>query len=74
MCDRLVAMSKDAEAWLPKGLAKPAQRALARVGIDSLEALAKRTEKDLAALHGLGPNGIATLKAALAAKGLALRA
>lgn len=67
-------MSSGATAWPPKGLAKPAHRALARAGIDSLEALAGRTEKELAALHGLGPNGIAALKAALAAKGLALRA
>lgn len=67
-------MSTDAAAWPPKGLAKPAHRALARAGIDSLEALAARSEKDLAGLHGLGPNGIIALKAALAAKGLALRA
>ena len=67
-------MSKDTVVWPPKGLAKPAHRALARAGIESLEALAARSEKQLAGLHGLGPNGIVALKAALAARGLALRA
>ena len=66
-------MSPDPVIWPPKGLAKPAHRALARAGIDSLEALAARSEAELAALHGLGATGVLALKAALAARGLALR-
>jgi len=56
--------------WPPKGLAKPAHRALAGAGIHSLEELAARREADVAALHGMGPNGVKTLCEALAAKGL----
>jgi predicted Fe-Mo cluster-binding NifX family protein len=52
------------------GLAKPAQRALANAGIKSLAQLAKKTEAEIAALHGMGPNAIATLKRALAANRL----
>ena len=55
---------------LNEGLAKPAQRALANVGIKSLAQLAKRSEAEVAALHGMGPNAIATLKRTLAANGL----
>jgi hypothetical protein len=66
-------MSPEPVTWPPKGLAKPAHRALARAGIDSLETLAARSEAELAALHGLGPNGVLALKTALAAQGLALR-
>jgi hypothetical protein len=59
-----------ADAWPPKGLAKPAHRALAGAGIGSLEELARRREADVAALHGMGPNGVKALREALAAKGL----
>lgn len=58
-------------AWPPKGLSKPAQRALANAGITSLAELARRTEKDVAALHGMGPTGIVVLRAALASEGSA---
>jgi hypothetical protein len=49
----------------------PANRALAEAGIDSLNALATHTEKQVADLHGMGPKGIRILKASLAAHGLA---
>ncbi len=58
---------------LPPKLAKPAQRALAAAGIDSLETLAAWTEADMAALHGIGPNALAKLRDALSAAGLAFR-
>ena len=54
---------------LPDGLAAPARRALATAGISSLEELSRRTEREIAALHGIGGNALATLRAALAASG-----
>lgn len=57
---------------LPK-LAKPAQRALASAGIARLADVARHREVELVALHGMGPSALATLRAALAARGLAFR-
>lgn len=54
---------------LNEGLAKPAQRALANAGIKNLAQLAKKSEAEIATLHGMGPNAIATLKRTLAAVG-----
>ena len=58
---------------LPK-LAAPAQRALAGAKIANLSQLARRTEAEVASLHGMGPNALGTLKDALKAKGLKFRA
>lgn len=55
-------------------LAAPAMRALNGAGITTLPEVAERTEAELRALHGMGPNAIAKLKAALAEHGAALRA
>ena len=55
---------------LPK-LAAPAQRALAGAGISNLKQLSKHTEAEIAKLHGIGPNAITALRAALKSKGLA---
>ena len=55
---------------LPK-LAAPARRALASAGYTDLEQLAAACEKDVAALHGMGPNAMKTLRQALQDKGLA---
>jgi hypothetical protein len=46
-------------------LSKPAHRALENAGILKLKDLAQWTEKDLVALHGIGPSAIPPLKAAL---------
>jgi hypothetical protein len=59
--------------WPPKGLARPAQRALAGAEITTLADLADRAEAEVAALHGMGPNALKTLRAALAERGLAFR-
>jgi hypothetical protein len=59
------------KSWMPAGVAKPAQRALANAGIDSLEDLARFSEAKIAALHGMGPKALGLLKASMAAKGLA---
>lgn len=63
-------MSKAAKpaSDLPK-LAAPAARALAGAGLTSLDKLARVTEAEVAALHGMGPNALGKLKAALKASG-----
>ena len=43
----------------------PARRALERENIITLEDLAKHTEKEILALHGMGPGTIPKLKKAL---------
>jgi hypothetical protein len=57
---------------LPK-LAAPARRALAGAGYTSLEDLARAKESDVKALHGMGPNAMATLRKALQEHGLSFR-
>lgn len=56
---------------LPKGIGKPATRALAAAGYTRLDQLAAASEAELLALHGVGPKAIRVLRPALAAKGLA---
>ena len=58
------------ESDLPAKLSQPAQRALAGAGIKSLKQLTKFSEAEIKKLHGIGPNAINQLQAALAAKGL----
>jgi len=50
----------------PKGVSGPALRAMHHAGVKSLKELAKWTEADLLALHGMGPKAIRVLKRALA--------
>lgn len=54
---------------LPK-LAAPAQRALAGASVKSLAEISRMTEAEVAALHGIGPNAMKTLKDAMNAKKL----
>lgn len=54
-------------------LSRPAHRALAHAGIASFADLAEWSQKDVAALHGIGPRAFPELIAALAARGLAFR-
>lgn len=54
-------------------LAAPARRALAAAGLERLAQVAKRTEAEVADLHGMGPNAVATLKAAMKAAGLTFK-
>lgn len=51
-------------------LAAPARRALENAGIKTIKQLARLTEKELLALHGMGPGSVPKLKAVLAANGL----
>jgi hypothetical protein len=60
-------------AAFPAGIASPALRALSGAGIKSLADLARWSEAELAALHGMGPKALGSLKAALKAQGRALR-
>ncbi|WP_069160755.1 hypothetical protein [Nocardia altamirensis] len=56
------------DTGLPAELGKPAERALAAAGIRHLDDLTTWTERDLAALHGVGPTAVTKLRAALAAR------
>ena len=58
------------ESNLPKGLSAPAQRALAGAGLWRLEQLSEISEAELKRLHGIGPNAVGQLRAALEANGL----
>jgi hypothetical protein len=57
---------------LPK-LAQPALRALAGAGITHLEQLTGYSEAEIRQWHGIGPNALKTLHAALAARGLSFK-
>jgi hypothetical protein len=46
---------------------------LALIGVTSLDQVAGHTEKDLLALHGVGPRAIRILREALAADGRSFR-
>lgn len=46
-------------------LSAPARRALENAGIKTVKQLAKHTQKEIMALHGMGPASLPKLKAAL---------
>ena len=58
---------------LPDKLAAPALRALLNAKIYNLAQLAKRSEAEVLALHGMGPNAVKLLRGALKAKKLAFK-
>jgi hypothetical protein len=68
-CPKCEAAKKPADGFLSE-LAAPARRALVAAGLTSLKALARRSEADVLALHGMGPNAMSKLRAALKAAGL----
>ena len=57
----------------PSGVGGPVLRALANAGIRSLAGLTRWRERDFAALHGVGKEGVRILREAMAAQGLAFR-
>lgn len=61
------------EEGFPKGLGQPALRALAAAGYTRVDQLTTAREKDLMALHGMGPKALGILKSALMTRGLAFR-
>ncbi len=58
---------------LPHEIGKTAARELAVHGITSLSRVAKRSKKQLLAIHGVGPKAVRILGEALSQKGLAFR-
>ena len=69
--NRLVA--KPLPVGLPEKLSAPVKRALAMAEITSLETLASYSEKEILALHGIGPRALPMLRTALQTVGLAFR-
>ncbi len=59
-----------AETDFPRGLSKPAQRALAAAGYVRLEQLTTVRAAELLKLHGMGPKALGLLRRALEASGL----
>lgn len=57
---------------LPK-IGMPATNALKHIGVTKLEHVAKMTEKELSALHGVGPKAVRILKKEMKAMGLGLK-
>ena len=57
----------------PKGVARPALRALYAAGFTTLDQLTKLSESELLALHGMGPNAVQKLREGLNAQGLDFR-
>ncbi|CAN7627848.1 hypothetical protein LJR016_004782 [Devosia sp. LjRoot16] len=54
---------------LPR-IGRPATQALELQGITTLEVVAERSERELLALHGVGPKAILILRTELKARGL----
>jgi len=64
---------KQQETW-PRGVAKPAVRALIAAGYPTVNDLAKARAEDLAKLHGMGPKALGILSAALKERGKSFKA
>lgn len=62
-------MSADELPWI----GRPARAALEEAGVTRLSQLAEWTERDLLALHGVGPKAIRLLAPAMAAAGIRFR-
>ena len=58
---------------LPSSIGKPASRALAAEGVERIDDVARYSEQELLAIHGVGPKAVGILKAVLQARGLSLR-
>jgi DNA-directed RNA polymerase alpha subunit len=56
-----------------RGMGQPARRALNEAGFKSLEELTRITEKEVQALHGMGPKALSALRDSLAEKGLSFK-
>ncbi|HEX3839075.1 MAG TPA: hypothetical protein VHW25_19120 [Steroidobacteraceae bacterium] len=54
-------------------LSAPARRAMERAGITTAADLARYSQKEILALHGVGPSTLPTLKSPLRAAGLSFR-
>jgi predicted flap endonuclease-1-like 5' DNA nuclease len=63
--------TRPSESAFPKGVGKPAVRALASAGVSRLDQVSRLTEDELLALHGMGPKALGIIKAALRRQGKA---
>lgn len=54
----------------PRAIGRPATDALLHEGYSRLEQLTALTEKELLAIHGVGPKAVRILKEELAARGM----
>lgn len=54
-------------------LASPARRAILSAGINTLEDLSTRSEKEIAAFHGIGENALETIREILKEYDLSLQ-
>ncbi len=70
-------VTENTAKYMPKSefpkISAPANRALANAQIKTLKDLSKWSEKELLALHGIGPSAIPPLKTALKARGLSFK-
>lgn len=57
----------------PPGVAAPALRALAAAQLTTLNDLATVTERDLLAMHGLGPKAVRILRDAMQLRGITFK-
>ena len=63
---------REPAAPFPPGVAKPAQRALASIGVTRLDQVSRFTREELAELHGMGPKALRLLEEALRKQGRSL--
>lgn len=68
-CPKCEAAKKPADGLLAD-LAAPARRALTAAGLTTLKSLSRKTEAEVMALHGMGPNAVGRLRAAMKRAGL----
>lgn len=61
------------KAEFPRGVSEPALRALAARGLLTLEHLGTVTERELLAMHGMGPKAVRILRDAMQLRGLTFR-
>jgi hypothetical protein len=67
--DALGAQEGETEHDFPAGVSNPALRALHAAGYTRLDQLTTVSERELLALHGMGPKAIGILREALQAQG-----
>jgi len=65
--------AKKPSSGLLSMLSAPARRALTSIGITDVKQLARYTEKEILALHGIGRTSMPILKDALSKEGLAFK-
>ena len=58
----------------PKGVSRPALRALLGAGYRDLKSLTKARKADVLAWHGMGPKALGLIEAAMKERGLKFRA